>query len=123
MEEENRTYTYTYSAKQHEEVNNIRRKYLPKEEDKMEQLRKLDQNSTKRGKMIAITVGIISSLIFGIGMCCSMMWTNYFVAGIVIGLVGLAGLALAYPLYIYIITKDRKKLAPQIMALSDEIMK
>ncbi len=37
MEEENRTYTYTYSARQHEEVDNIRKKYLPKEEDKMEQ--------------------------------------------------------------------------------------
>ena len=119
MEEEKRTYTYTYSARQHEEVDNIRKKYLPKEEDKMEQLRKLDQKSTERGKITAI----ISSLILGIGMCCTMLWTDFFAAGVVIGIVGLAGLAFVYPLYINIIARDRKKLAPQIIALSDELMK
>ena len=123
MEKENRTYTYTYSAKQHEEVDSIRKKYLPKEEDKMEQLRKLDQKSTERGKVTAIIMGIISSLVLGIGMCCSMIWTDFFVVGILIGIVGLAGLAFVYPLYINIIAKDRKKLAPQIIALSDELMK
>lgn len=123
MEEEKRTYTYTYSARQHEEVDNIRKKYLPKEEDKMEQLRKLDQKSTERGKITAIIMGIISSLILGIGMCCTMLWTDFFAAGVVIGIVGLAGLAFVYPLYINIIARDRKKLAPQIIALSDELMK
>lgn len=123
MEEEKRTYTYTYSARRHEEVDNIRKKYLPKEEDKMEQLRKLDQKSTERGKITAIIMGIISSLVLGIGMCCTMLWTNFFAAGVVIGLVGLVGLAFVYPLYSNIIAKDRKKLAPQIIALSNELMK
>ena len=123
MEEQNCTYTYTYSAKRHEEVDNIRKKYLPKEEDKMEQLRKLDQKSTERGRISAIIMGLISSLVLGIGMCCTMLWTNFFVVGIVIGIVGLAGLAFVYPLYTHIIAKDREKLAPQIIALSDELMK
>lgn len=123
MQEENRTYTYTYSARQNEEVNNIRKKYLPKEEDKMEQLRRLDRKSTERGRIIAIIIGVISSLILGIGMCCTMIWTDFFAAGVVIGIVGLAGIALVYPLYIHVIAKDRKKLAPQIIALSDELMK
>lgn len=123
MGEENQTYTYTYSARQNEEVNNIRKKYLPKEEDKMEQLRKLDHKSTERGKMVAIIMGIISSLVLGIGMCCTMIWTDFFAAGIVIGIVGLAGIVLVYPLYTHIVEKDRKSLAPQIIALSDELMK
>jgi hypothetical protein len=123
MGEENQTYTYTYSARQNEEVDNIRKKYLPKEEDKMEQLRKLDQKSTKRGKIVAIIMGVISSLVLGIGMCCTMIWTDFFAAGIVIGIVGLAGIVLVYPLYGRIVAKDRKKLAPQIIALSDELMK
>ena len=123
MEEKKYTYTYTYSAKQHEEVNNIRKKYLPKEEDKMEQLRRLDRKSTERGKIIAIIIGIISSVILGIGMCFTMLWTGFFVVGIVIGIVGLAGLACVYPLYLHSIAKDRKKLAPQIITLSDELMK
>ena len=123
MGEENQTYTYTYSARQNEEVDNIRKKYLPKEEDKMEQLRKLDQKSTERGKMIAIMMGVISALVLGIGMCCTMIWTDFFAAGIVIGIVGLAGTVLVYPLYARIVAKDRKKLAPQIIALSDELMK
>lgn len=123
MEEENCTYTYTYSARQHEEVDNIRKKYLPKEEDKMEQLRRLDQKAAERGRIVAIIVGIVSSLVLGIGMCCTMLWTGFFAAGIVIGIIGLAGLALVYPLYIHITAKDRKKLAPQIIALSNELMK
>lgn len=123
MEEENRTYTYTYSARQHEEVDNIRKKYLPKEEDKMEQLRRLDQKAAERGKIVAIIAGIVSSLVLGIGMCCTMVWIGFFGAGIIIGIVGLAGLVMVYPLYLHITAKDRKKLAPQILALSDELMK
>lgn len=123
MEEENRTYTYTYSARLHEEVDNIQKKYLPKEEDKMEQLRRLDQKAAERGRIVAIIVGIVSSLVLGIGMCCTMIWTGFFAAGIVIGIIGLAGLALVCPLYIHITAKDRKKLAPQIIALSNELMK
>ena len=123
MEEENRTYTYTYSARLHEEVDNIQKKYLPKEEDKMEQLRRLDQKAAERGRIVAIIVGIVSSLVLGIGMCCTMIWTGFFAAGIVIGIIGRAGLALVCPLYIHITAKDRKKLAPQIIALSNELMK
>ena len=122
MEKEN-TFTYTYSARQNEEVNNIRKKYLPKEEDKMEQLRRLDQSATKRGSIIATILGIVSSLVLGVGMCFSMLWTDYFAAGVVIGLLGLAGVGIAYPVYRYIVAKDREKLAPQIIALSDELMK
>lgn len=123
MEKENGTVTYVYSAKQQEEVNNIRKKYIPQSEDKIGQLRRLDQMSTKRGTILAVSLGIVSALIFGGGMYFSMLGTDSFVIGIVIGVLGIIGAIAAYPVYRHITAKDREKLAPQIIALSDELMK
>ena len=82
------TFRYTYSAKEQEEVKQIRQKYMPKEPDKMEQLRKLDERVTRKGVVPALVVGIFGSLILGVGMCCAMVWDeNLFVPGIIIGLV------------------------------------
>ena len=72
--ENNNTFHYTYSAKQQEEIETIRKKYLPKEVDKMEQLRRLDQSSTRKGTAISVTVGVIGCLVLGTGMCCTMVW-------------------------------------------------
>lgn len=48
MENGKDTFYYTYSAKQQEEIQNIRKKYLAREEDKMEKLRRLDRSATKK---------------------------------------------------------------------------
>ena len=125
MEEKHETFTYTYSAAQQEEVKRIREKYAPlsPEEDKMEQLRKLDKSVTKLGSVVALIVGIISTLIMGFGMCCTMVWGDtFFIPGIVIGIVGIIGICAAYPLYISITKKQRDKIAPEIMRLTDELM-
>jgi hypothetical protein len=122
MNDKNETFQYTYSAKQQEEIEKIRQKYLPREENKMEQLRKLDDSATKPGTIAALAVGIISALLLGIGMCCSMVWADrYFVVGIIIGIIGLAGAVSALPLYNYITVRKRKKLAPIIIKLSEEL--
>lgn len=123
MEKENSMYAYTYSSKRNEEINNILSKYAPKEEDKMERLRQLDQRVTQRGSVISILVGAISSLVFGIGMCCTMLWTGYFVAGIVIGVLGVIGVSSAYPIYNHVVKKERAKIADQVMALGNELLK
>lgn len=126
MEEKKKTFTFTYSASQQEEVRRIREKYAPatKEEDKMERLRKLDRAATKPGTVAALIVGIISTLIMGVGMCCTMVWSEtLFVPGIVIGMVGIIGICAAYPLYLHITKRRRDKLAPEIMRLADELMK
>ncbi len=123
MEKSERTFEYTYSSKQQDEINSILKKYKPKEADKMEQLRQLDQFATRKGSVISILFGGISSLILGVGMCCSMIWTTYFTIGIVIGVVGLAGVAAAFPLYNFITKKERERIAPQIIALSNELLK
>lgn len=121
-QQENETFAYTYSSKQQEEVRSIREKYIPKEEDKMAQLRKLDESATRPGTYIAITVGVISTLIFGVGLCCVMVWKDYFVIGIIIGILGMIGIASAYPLFHKITKKQREKLAPEIIKLTDELM-
>ena len=117
-------FSYTYSAKQQEEIKNIRKKYLPKEEDKMEQLRKLDQNAAKPGKIASLTLGIVGTLILGVGMCCTMVWADkLFIPGIVIGVIGIAAVLAAYPVYTHITKKQREKIAPEILRLTEELMK
>ncbi len=122
METEKKTFEYTYSARQQEEIRAIRNKYLPKQEDKMEQLRRLDKSATKKGTLVSVTVGIVGCLLLGVGMCCTMVWmASLFVPGIVIGLAGIALVAAAYPLYTHITKKEREKLAPQILQLTEEL--
>lgn len=124
MEEKKETFEYNYSAKQQKEIKTIREKYVPKEENKMEQLRRLDASATKPGTAASIIVGVIGALLFGIGMCCTMVWMgNLFIPGIVIGVAGLLAIAVAYPVYTHITKKQREKLAPEIMRLTDELMK
>lgn len=123
MEQNNDSFQYTYSAKQQEEIKQIRKKYLPKEDDKMEQLRKLDRRATLPGSIVSITVGLIGALIMGFGMSCSLVWTDtMFLPGIIFGLVGMIVAVLAYPLYLFITKKQREKLAPEILKLTDELM-
>lgn len=121
---ESEVFSYTYSAREQEEVKQIRKKYMPKEADKMEQLRRLDRSVTRKGTAISIVVGIIGALTLGIGMCCVMVWMGqWFVPGIVIGLVGIILVSLAYPLYTRVIQKEREKVAPEILRLTEELMK
>ena len=122
MDQNEETFEYRYSAKQQEEIEAIRRKYLPKEEDKMEQLRQMDKRVSRKGTIISIIIGVIGCLLLGIGMCCTMEWAGrWFVPGIIIGVIGIVMIALAYPLYELITKKERKKIAPLILKLADEL--
>lgn len=121
--ENKETFSYTYSAKQQEEIKKIREKYVPKEADKMEQLRRLDRSVTQKGTVISLIVGIIGALVLGVGMCCCLVWKNLFVLGIIVGAVGIAAVSAAYPLFNYVTKKEREKIAPEIIRLTDELMK
>ena len=121
MNNENQ-YNYTYSAKDRAEIKQIREKYSPKEENKMEQLRRLDASVTRKGTIVSLVVGIISSLILGFGMSCCMVWGDtLFTVGIVVGIIGLIGVGISYPLYVRITKKERERLAPEILRLTDEL--
>lgn len=123
-ENKENAFNYTYSAEQQDEVKRIRDKYIPHEENKLEQLRRLDKSVTQKGTVLSLTVGIIGTLILGIGMCCTLVWEEtMFIPGIVIGIAGIAVLLVAYPIYRYITKKEREKLAPEILRLTDELMR
>jgi len=117
-------FQYTYSAKQQAEIKHIRDKYFAPEEDKMEQLRRLDRSVTSGATAIALILGIVGTLIMGFGMSCVMVWTDtLFIPGIITGLLGIAVLSLAYPLYLHITKRNRARIAPEIIRLTDELMK
>ena len=124
MGEKSEVFSYTYSASQQAEIKSIREKYMPptEEEDKMERLRRLDRSVTKTGTAVSVIVGIISTLVFGVGMCCTMVWEGLMLPGIVIGIVGIIGIASAYPLYTHVTKKQREKVAPEIIRLTDELL-
>lgn len=121
--EHNDTFTMTYSAKEREEVDLIRKKYLPRTEDKLEKLRRLDRSAGRRGTIVALIVGIVGSLVMGGGMSMTLVWgEGLFVPGIVTGIFGIVGIAAAYPLYAHITERDRRRLAPEILKLTDDLL-
>ena len=122
-------FSFTYSAQQQKEVEAIRKKYLPQEADKMEQLRRLHAIPNQKAQAASLAVGIIGALIMGTGMSLCMTELSGFLGGtamfigIPVGIVGMVLVALAYPLYNRVLKKQREKIAPEILRLSDELLK
>lgn len=127
--ENHETFQMTYSAQQQEEIESIRKKYVPAEEDKMAQLRALDASVGKKAAAPAITVGVLGTLLMGIGMSFAMsdlgnmLGTIAMPVGIAFGLLGIGILICAYPLYLRKLQKERERIAPEILRLTDELMK
>ena len=123
------SFEYTYCAQQQKEVEEIRKKYLPRQEDKMEQLRKLHAIPTQKAQAVSLAVGIIGALVLGTGMSLCMTELSGFLGGtamfigVPVGIVGMVLAALAYPLYNRVLKKEREKIAPEILQLTDELMK
>ena len=117
-------FRYSYSAKQQEEIKRIRSKYEAPQEDKMAYLRRLDESATRKGTIVSIVLGVIGTLVLGVGMCCVLVWQNtWFLPGIVIGLLGIVGLSAAYPVFMQITKKEREKIAPEILRITEELLK
>lgn len=127
--EHNQSFEYTYSAKRQQEVERIRSKYLPKEEDKLEQLRKLHHSATRKAQAWAIAIGVIGALILGSGMSLCLTELSGFLGGtamfvgIPVGLAGMVLVALAYPVHNRVLAKERQRIAPDILRLSEELLK
>jgi len=124
MENNEKSFNYTYSSREQEEIKNIRKKYIPREETKIEQLRRLDASVINKAIIRSLIAGIIGALVMGTGMSLCMVWAGiWFIPGIIIGLIGIALVCLAYPLYNKTLKKEREKIAPEIIRLTDELMK
>ena len=116
------TFHYTYSAPENQEVLNIRKKYLPREETKLDELKRLDRQVQASGVIESLCVGIGGALVFGLGMCLAMevigdaIWL-----GILLGLIGTAGMVAAYPTYRKFFTKAKNEYTPRILELTAEL--
>lgn len=130
--ENKESFNYTYSAKEQEEIKAIRKKYAVQEqtEDKMTQLRRLDAGVYSKATTASLVIGIIGTLMMGSGM--SLIMTDIgemfgtvlaLIIGISVGVVGIILVCLAYPLYNRTLKKEREKIAPEILRLTDELMK
>ena len=135
MDNKQSGFRYIYSAKEQEELKRIREKYTQengKGEDKMERLRRLDARVTTKAQIISLVLGVLGVLILGAGM--SLVMSDFsrilgsyrdmaMLVGIAVGVVGGVIASLAYPIYGYVIKKERKKIAPEIIKLTDEMLK
>lgn len=125
---ENDTFRYSYSSSLQEELKDIKKKYAGQPEDQQENqlelLRKLDKSSTRKSTIVSIVMGAAGSLIMGIGMCCTMVWAAaMFLPGIIIGVIGIAMMAAAYPVYVRITKRERARIAPQVLDIIEKLSK
>ena len=121
MNNEN-TFQYTYSASENQEVLNIRKKYLPQEETKLEELKRLDRLVQTSGTSESLIAGIGGAMVFGIGMCLAMGVIGHIKwLGIALGLAGIFGMLVAFPVYRKFFSKAKAKYAPRILELTAEL--
>lgn len=128
------TFTYTYSAKEQKEIQAIRQKYAApaQAQDKLGQLRRLDAAVTRKAQTVSLVFGVIGALVLGSGMSLAMTDLGGILGldsvmamavGILLGGIGMVLVGAAYPVYNRILKKERAKIAPEILRLSDELMK
>ena len=113
----------TYSADAQREMDAIVAKYVkqdaPKQETALDRMQKLDRAAESKAQIVGLAVGIVAALVLGLGMSCALVWGQLAI-GILVGLIGLAGVIAAYPLYQRALRQEREKIAPEIIRLSEE---
>ena len=116
------SFTYHYSAERQSEIDAIRKKYLPPEEqeNKLEQLRKLDASLTTGALTASMALGIAGVLIFGVGMCCFLVW-RIWALGALLCVAAVIGMLAAPVLYRRLVEKRRQQIAPEILRLTEEL--
>jgi hypothetical protein len=115
-------FSYTYSATSNQEVLNIRKKYLPREETKLEELKRLDHLVQNSGVTESLCAGIGGCLIFGLGLCLAMEVIGQMIwLGVILGLVGAVGMLTAFPVYRKFFNKAKAQHSPRILELADEL--
>ena len=103
----------------------IAKDYAPKESSKIVALKKLDKKAKLPATIFTYSFGIVSALVFGTGMCLAMQVIGSgmagMVLGIVVGIVGLAGCGINYPIYKKRLEKGKAKYAYEIVELARQI--
>lgn len=109
----------------------IRTQYMEKQTTELDALRLLDKKVKRPVHIFSYILGSIAAIVMGAGM--SLVMTdiggtvgfsgNAMIPGIIIGIVGLALAILNYPLHCRLLALRKQKYAPEILRLSDELMK
>ncbi|MBR6697930.1 MAG: dihydropteridine reductase [Lachnospiraceae bacterium] len=124
MQQEN-TFIYKYSAKENAEIQNIRKRYMPQSEDRFEELKRLDAKVENSGIVESLCAGIGGFLLFGLGVCLSIQIIGdsilTIILGVLLGMVGLLGMVLAYPIYLKGFNRTKGKYTSRILELANEI--
>lgn len=116
------TFKYLYSAEQNKEIEVIRKKYLPKEENKFEELKRLDAHVQRAGMIESLSIGIVGILIFGIAMCIGLdVFAGGMVLAVIVGIIGCTIMVGAYPVYRKISERVKAEYAEKIIALTNEL--
>lgn len=122
MVNDNNTFHYNYSAANHKEIEAIRNKYLPREENKLEKLRRMDRRVQSAGVGASLGVGVLGALIFGVALCMGLdILAGGMIGAILLGILGTAAVLAAYPICRVIAKRAKAALAPEILRLADEI--
>ncbi len=100
--------------------------YAPKDTSKVVALRKLDAKAKQSANIFTYIFGVVFALVFGTGMCLAMgqigsQTVGSLIAGIVIGLVGMMGMSVNYPIYKRLLENGKKRYAFEILELAKEI--
>ena len=104
----------------------IAKDYAPKSTSKVVALKKLDRQAKRPAEIFTYTFGVVSALVLGVGMCLSMHVIGpdnaaMMVIGIILGVIGIAGVSVNYPIYKKLLEKGKQKYAFEIMELAKEI--
>ena len=115
-------FSYTYSATCNQEVLNIRKKYLPRGETKLEELKRLDRLVQNSGVTESLCAGIGGCLVFGLGLCIAMEVIGHMIRlGVILGLIGTAGMLAAFPVYRKFFNKAKAQHTPRILELAAQL--
>ena len=115
-------FEYNYSAQQSQEAQMIREKYLPREEKNLDELKRLDRAVDQAGMIPSLVVGVLSCLVFGLGMCFALgALGKSMVLGVLFGAIGAVGMGFAYPLFLSCKNRATEQYRPRILELAAQL--
>ena len=123
---DDKEFKFTYSAPteaERREIEYIKKQYMGKsdKEKKLARIRKLDAFVQNFSLILALVIGVMGTLIFGLGLSMILVW-EILVFGIIVCIVGLIPVCAAYPVYLITLKKNKEKYGEEILRLSDEIL-
>lgn len=111
------------TEEERKEIYSIRKQYSHNEtsETKLEKLRRLDFLAKNTAMVLSLCLGVIGTLIFGLGLAMILEW-NIIIWGVLVAVVGLVPALLAYPIYLKVLRKGKEKYGEEILKLSSELL-